>query len=152
MLEKTPLAPNLSRTAKQLYATPPRFVTMIGAAAIDKLAEVSPGGRRCILTNEEYPRIAIEAAHLLPRATKPRLLTILELAFNLKYKQLHIDTTRNLVYLRADIHRSFNHDGFLLLPTRKDLQRVIDFTLSENEPTKTYKEVRRLRLSISRPQ
>ncbi|KAJ6453821.1 hypothetical protein C8R45DRAFT_1011515 [Mycena sanguinolenta] len=143
MLEETPLAPSRSRAAKQSeYATPTtRSVTMIGAAAKDKLEEVSPGGRRCIVTNEEYPRIAIEAAHLLPRATKPHLLTKLEFAFNLKYKQLHIDTTRNLTYLKVDHHRSFDHDGFLLLPTRKDLTRVSDFTLSENEPTKTYKEV-----------
>jgi hypothetical protein len=70
MLEETPRAPSRSRA--QLYATSPtRSVTMIGAATKDKLAEVSHGGRRCIVTNEEYPRIAIEAAHLLPRATKP---------------------------------------------------------------------------------
>jgi hypothetical protein len=50
----------------------------------------------------------------------------------------------------VDQHRSFDHDGFLLLSTRKNLQRVLDFTLSENEPAKTYKEVRRLRLPISR--
>ncbi|KAJ7769058.1 hypothetical protein B0H14DRAFT_355608 [Mycena olivaceomarginata] len=89
---------------------------MIGAAAKDKLAEVSPGGRRRIVTNEEYPRIAIEAAHLLPRATKPHLLTTLEFAFNLKYKQLHIDTTRNLGYFKVDQHRSFDHDGFPFTP------------------------------------
>ncbi|KAJ7364285.1 hypothetical protein DFH08DRAFT_1073059 [Mycena albidolilacea] len=117
MLKETPRAPSRSRA--QLYATSPtRSVTMI-----------------------EYPRIAIEAAHLLPRATKPHLLTTLEFAFNLKYKQLDIDTTRNLGYFRVDQRRSFDHDGFLLLPTRKDLQRVLDLPLSENEPAKTYKEV-----------
>ncbi|KAJ7263261.1 hypothetical protein B0H12DRAFT_1321722 [Mycena haematopus] len=140
-LEATPQAP--ARAANLLYATPQArsATSSIGTRAKEKLEKVSPRKRCCIVTNEEYPRGAIEAAHLLPRAADHELLTKLEYAFNLKYKQLHIDTTRNLAYLRADQHRSFDRRGFLLLPTREVLLRIHTFTLSAKEPAKTYKEV-----------
>ncbi|KAJ7077080.1 hypothetical protein C8R44DRAFT_826501 [Mycena epipterygia] len=141
-LEETPQAP--ARAANLLYATPQAqsATSSIGTRAKEKLEKVSPRKRCCIVTNEEYPRAAIEAAHLLPRATKPDILTKLEYAFNLKYRQLHIDSTRNLAYLRADQHRSFDHKGFLLLPTTKVLERVRTFTFSKKEAGgKTYKEV-----------
>ncbi|KAJ6613795.1 hypothetical protein B0H10DRAFT_1951191 [Mycena sp. CBHHK59/15] len=109
----------------------------IGTRAKEKLEKVSPRKRSCIVTNEKFPRAAIEAAHLLPRAADHELLTKLEYAFNLKYEQLHIDTTRNLAYLRADQHRSFDRRGFLLLPTREVLLRVHTFTLSAKEAAKT---------------
>jgi hypothetical protein len=179
-LEETPQAP--ARAANLLYATPQArsAASSIGTRAKEKLEKVSPRKRCCIFTNEEFPRAAIEAAHLLPRAADHELvrfsfhhllfdslnffqLTKLEYAFNLKYKQLHIDTTRNLVYrkhsrfplhrfppnlfvfsVRADQHRSFDRRGFLLLPTREVLLRVHTFTLSAKEAAKTYKEVHRL--------
>ncbi|KAJ7802585.1 hypothetical protein B0H14DRAFT_3884503 [Mycena olivaceomarginata] len=140
--EKTP--PPRARAAIQLYATPQaRSVTSsIAAPAKAKLEKVSPGGRSCIVTNEEFPYAAIDAAHLLPRATKADLLAKLEFSFNLKYKQLHIDTTRNLAYLRADQHWSFDHKGFILLPTNADLMLVHAFTFTmDTAHIKTYKEV-----------
>ncbi|KAJ7626456.1 hypothetical protein B0H17DRAFT_563389 [Mycena rosella] len=140
-LEETPQAP--ARAANLLYATPQArsATSSIATRAKENLEKVSPRKRCCIVTNEEFPRAAIEAAHLLPRAADHELLTKLEYAFNLKYKQLHIDTTRNLAYLRADQHRSFDRRGFLLLPTREVLLRVHTFTLSAKEAAKTYKEV-----------
>ncbi|KAJ7215257.1 hypothetical protein C8J57DRAFT_1732593 [Mycena rebaudengoi] len=141
--EETPQA-HFRPAKQQVYATPQtRSATShIAPLAKDKLEKVSPRGKRCIVTNEEYPRIAIEAAHLLRRATKPGTLTHLEYAFNLKYKQLHIDTTRNLAYLRVDQHRSFDNKGFLLLPTLDVLERVKTFTFAEKKPGgPTYKDV-----------
>ncbi|KAJ6605901.1 hypothetical protein B0H10DRAFT_1956982 [Mycena sp. CBHHK59/15] len=136
-LEETPQAP--TRAANLLYATPQArsASSSIGTRAKEKLEKVSPRKRSCIVTNEKFPRAAIEAAHLLPRAADHELLTKLEYAFNLKYEQLHIDTTRNLAYLRADQHRSFDRRGFLLLPTREVLLRVHTFTLSAKEAAKT---------------
>jgi hypothetical protein len=75
-LEQTPQA--VSRAAKQLYATPQTrsIGSSIGAPAREKLEMVSPGGRRCIVTNEAFPRAAVEAAHLLPRAADHDLVQL----------------------------------------------------------------------------
>ncbi|KAJ7718755.1 hypothetical protein DFH07DRAFT_859901, partial [Mycena maculata] len=104
-----------------------------------KLVQVSPNGRRCIVTNEEAPFVTIEAAHLLPRATPHKLLTRLEFKFGLKYCQMHIDTTRNLVFLRVDQHRSFDHLGFILLPSHEVIAVLEGFTY--NPGNKTYKQL-----------
>jgi hypothetical protein len=75
-LEDTPLA--CARAAHQLYTTPQArsAISSIAALAKEKLEKVSPGRRSCIVTNEEFPRAAIEAAHLLPRATKHELVRL----------------------------------------------------------------------------
>ncbi|KAJ7867464.1 hypothetical protein B0H13DRAFT_2065373 [Mycena leptocephala] len=103
-----------------------------------KLIRVSPNGRRCIVTNETTPEVTIEAAHLLRRSTKDDLLTKLEFVFGLKFRQMHIDTTRNLVYFRVDQHRSFDNKGFLLLPERDVIEIIQDFTT--NRKGRTYKQ------------
>jgi hypothetical protein len=75
--EKTPLP--RARAEFQLYATPQaRSVTSsIAVPAKAKLEKVSPGGRSCIVTNEEFPYAAIEAVYLLPRATKADLVRLI---------------------------------------------------------------------------
>ncbi|KAJ7732061.1 hypothetical protein DFH07DRAFT_846707 [Mycena maculata] len=104
----------------------------------NKLVQVSPNGRRCIVTNEEKPLVTIDAAHLLPRATPHELLTRLEFKFGLKYRQMHINTTRNMVFLRVDHHRSFDHLGFILLPSHEVIAALEEFT--DNPRNKTYKQ------------
>ncbi|KAJ7215253.1 hypothetical protein C8J57DRAFT_283366 [Mycena rebaudengoi] len=65
-------------------------------------------------------------------------LTKLEFVFGLKFRQMHIDTTRNLVYFRVDQHRSFDNTGFLLLPERDVIEIIQDFTT--NRKGRTYKQ------------
>jgi hypothetical protein len=59
-----------------VYQTPQArsVASSIANAAREKLVQVSPNGRRCIVTNEEAPLVTIEAAHLLPRATRHELV------------------------------------------------------------------------------
>jgi hypothetical protein len=73
-LEETPQAP--TRAANLLYATPQARSASgsIGTRAKEKLEKVSPRKRCCIVTNEKFPRAAIEAAHLLPRAADHELV------------------------------------------------------------------------------
>ncbi|KAJ7177418.1 hypothetical protein C8R43DRAFT_942690 [Mycena crocata] len=133
-----------SARAASVYETPQaRSVTShIAHEAKVKLIRVSPNGRRCIVTNETTPEVTIEAAHLLRRSTKDDLLTKLEFVFGLKFRQMHIDTTRNLVYFRVDQHRSFDHKGFFLLPERDVIEIIQDFTTNRNG--RTYKQVQAL--------
>ncbi|KAJ7073932.1 hypothetical protein C8F01DRAFT_1098734 [Mycena amicta] len=104
----------------------------------NKLTDLS-GGRVCILTQESAPQVSIKAAHLVPRATSGALLAKLEFSFGLKYKQLHIDTTGNLVYIRVDLHRSFDSKGWILLPETHVIQRIQQYM--GNPGTDTYKQV-----------
>ncbi|KAJ7302597.1 hypothetical protein DFH08DRAFT_905031 [Mycena albidolilacea] len=109
----------------QLYETPDTrsHTSSIGQRVKNKLTRLS-GGRVCILTKESTPKVSIEAAHLVPRAASGTLLAKLEFSFGLHYKQLHIDTTGNLVYIRADLHRSFDNKGWLLLPETDVIKRI----------------------------
>ncbi|KAF7372381.1 HNH endonuclease [Mycena venus] len=129
-----------SARAASVYETPQaRSVTsQIAHEAKVKLIRVSPNGRRCLVTNETTPEVTIEAAHLLRRSTKDDLLTKLEFVFGLKFRQMHIDTTRNLVYFRVDHHRSFDNNGFLFLPERDVIEIIQDFTT--NRKGRTYKQ------------
>ncbi|KAJ7100122.1 hypothetical protein B0H15DRAFT_508597 [Mycena belliarum] len=132
-----------SARAASVYASPQaRSVTSqsnIAHEAEVKLIRASPNGRRCILTNDTTPKATIQAAHLLRRSTKYDLLAKLEFAFGLKFRQMNLESTRNLVYLRVDQHRSFDHQGFFLLPERDVIETVQNFTT--NRAGRTYKQV-----------
>ncbi|KAJ7893004.1 hypothetical protein B0H13DRAFT_2037729 [Mycena leptocephala] len=136
-----------SARAASVYETPQaRSVTsQIAHEAKVKLIRVSPNGRRCLVTKETTPEVTIEAAHLLRRSTKDDLLTKLEFVFGLKFRQMHIDTMRNLVYSMVDQHRSFDNNGFLFLPERDVIEIIQDFTT--NRKGRTYKQVYSLQFS-----
>ncbi|KAF7372328.1 HNHc domain-containing protein [Mycena venus] len=124
----------------QLYVTPDArsHTSSIGQRVRNKLTTLS-GGRVCILTKESTPKISIEAAHLVPRAASGTLLAKLEFSFGLNYKRLHIDTTGNLVYIRVDLHRSFDNKGWLLLPETDVIREIQEYM--QNPGAKTYKQV-----------
>ncbi|KAJ7300473.1 hypothetical protein DFH08DRAFT_1090579 [Mycena albidolilacea] len=123
-----------------LYQTPEgrSQVSAVGAPAKKKLTTVS-GGRVCIITREFGPEVSIEAAHLVPRSTPSPMLWKLEFSFGLRYRQLHIDTTRNLAYIRADLHKSFDNNGWFFLPDSDTLNKIKDYLLQR--PGMTYKRL-----------
>ncbi|KAJ7094705.1 hypothetical protein B0H15DRAFT_135837 [Mycena belliarum] len=110
----------------------------VAPRAKEKLARLC-GGRKCIVTHEASPHVGIEVAHLLPRSTDASLLAKLELAFGLRYRQMHIDTTGNLEHLKVELHRSFDHMGWFLLPELEVIEEIMKFTLAR--AGRTYKEV-----------
>ncbi|KAJ7137188.1 hypothetical protein C8R44DRAFT_768594 [Mycena epipterygia] len=122
------------------YSTPDgrSQASSVGRRAKEKLTALS-GGRICIMTRESAPEVSIEAAHLLPRSTTGKLLTKLEFSWGLRWKQLHIDSTRNLLYIRVDIHRSFDKNGWFLLPEPDILQIILNYIKDRNQ--RTYKQV-----------
>ncbi|KAJ6468753.1 hypothetical protein C8R45DRAFT_1218638 [Mycena sanguinolenta] len=127
-------------STSQLYATPDgrSYTSSIDQRVKNKLMRLC-GGRVCILTKESTPQVSIEAAHLVPRAASGTLLAKLEFSFGLNYRQLHIDTTGNLIYIRVDLHRSFDHIGWLLLPQTNVIETIQAYT--QNPNTKNYKQV-----------
>ncbi|KAJ7633811.1 hypothetical protein DFH06DRAFT_1479419 [Mycena polygramma] len=136
-LETSTRPPSLTLNA---YLTPDARSTTSSVAhrAKEKLARLC-GGRKCIVTNESAPRASIEVAHLLPRSTTATQLAILELAFGLRYRQMHIDTTGNLEHIKSDLHRSFDHMGWFLLPELHVLQQILQFSAAPDG--RTYKQV-----------
>ncbi|KAJ7619957.1 hypothetical protein DFH06DRAFT_1234517 [Mycena polygramma] len=123
-LEASTRPPSLTLNA---YLTPDARSTTSSVAhrAKEKLARLC-GGRKCIVTNESAPHASIE-------------LAILELAFGLRYRQMHIDTTGNLEHIKSDLHRSFDHMGWFLLPELHVLQQILQFSAAPDG--RTYKEV-----------
>ncbi|KAF7343725.1 HNHc domain-containing protein [Mycena sanguinolenta] len=116
-----------------------RFTTgSVAPRTKQKLAQLC-GGRKCILTHETTPHVAIDVAHLLPRSTCATDLEKLELAFGLRYRQMHIDTTGNLEHIRCDLRRSFDHGGWFLLPELRVIKEIVEFTNARDG--RTYKEV-----------
>ncbi|KAJ7232908.1 hypothetical protein C8J57DRAFT_1578435 [Mycena rebaudengoi] len=80
-------------------------------------------------------------ASSVDRRAKEKLATLTNLEFScgLQWKQFHIDTTRNLLYLRVDLHRSFDKNGWILLPDADVLQSISQHM---NDPQRrTYKQV-----------
>ncbi|KAJ7189871.1 hypothetical protein GGX14DRAFT_580302 [Mycena pura] len=122
------------------YLTPDARSTTgsVAPRAKEKLARLC-GGRKCIVTHELAPHAGIEVAHLLPRSTGATQLAKLEFAFGLRYRQIHIDTTGNLEHIKSDLHRSFDHMGWFLLPELHVIQNILQFTLAP--AGRTYKEV-----------
>ncbi|KAJ6528018.1 hypothetical protein B0H19DRAFT_1243091 [Mycena capillaripes] len=122
------------------YSTPDgrSQASSVGRRAKEKLTALS-GGRICLMTRESAPEVSIEAAHLLPRSVTAQLLTRLEFSWGLRWKQLHIDSTRNLLYIRVDMHRSFDKNGWFLLPEPDILQTILAFIKHRNQ--RTYKQV-----------
>ncbi|KAJ7622993.1 hypothetical protein B0H17DRAFT_1219090 [Mycena rosella] len=122
------------------YLTPDARSTTgsVAPRAKEKLARLC-GGRNCILTHEPAPHACIEVAHLLPRSMSATQLAKLELAFGLRYRQIHIDTTGNLEHIKSDLHRSFDHMGWFLLPELQVIQEIFQFTVAREG--RTYKEV-----------
>ncbi|KAJ6514016.1 hypothetical protein DFH09DRAFT_1333165 [Mycena vulgaris] len=123
-----------------LYRTPDgrSQVSSVGAPARKKLTTLS-GGRICVITREFAPEVSIEAAHLMPRSTPSSMLSKLEFSFGLRYKQLHIDTTRNLAYIRVDLHRSFDNKGWFFLPDSDTLNKIRDYLVQPSGIT--YKQL-----------
>ncbi|KAJ7751421.1 hypothetical protein B0H16DRAFT_1724143 [Mycena metata] len=130
-----------SVTFSNPYQTPETRSTAGSVAhrAQEKLATLC-GGRKCVVTHEIAPHPCIEVARLLPRATRGSVLSKLEFAFGLRYRQMHIDTMGNLEHIIVHLHRSFDHAGWFLLPPSDALDRIRTFMSTPGE-RRSYKEV-----------
>ncbi|QRV74609.1 hypothetical protein RhiJN_02624 [Ceratobasidium sp. AG-Ba] len=111
-------SPNWWRQARSVSQ---RTVTEEERSAVVK---TSLGGRCCLITREEHPRGAIEMSHLIPKKTQKKEIAELQYAFG---RKLDLNGRWFNLYLRADIHASFDHStdpGWILLPTRELMTEI----------------------------
>ncbi|KAL4262279.1 hypothetical protein AB1N83_006024 [Pleurotus pulmonarius] len=75
----------------------------------------------------------IEIAHVLPKSKTTHDLRFLQKTWHMKCS-LNIDSPLNLMYLRADWHRSFNRGHWVLLPAPDLLARIFgEVLVNEDE-------------------
>ncbi|KAF4583549.1 hypothetical protein EYR38_002301 [Pleurotus pulmonarius] len=101
----------------------------------EEFARFDPS-QRCALTLEPPSKLHdIEIAHVLPKSktTHDVHLRFLQEKWHMKYS-LNIDSPLNLMYLRADWHRSFNRGHWVLLPAPDLLARIFgEVLVNEDE-------------------
>ncbi|KAG9098191.1 hypothetical protein FS749_004441 [Ceratobasidium sp. UAMH 11750] len=80
-------------------------------------------GRRCLITGEEAPAIAIQMCHLIPKCTRNTEIAHLQYAFG---RKLNLNSRWFNLLLRSDIHLSFdgNPPGWALVPLEGDAQSI----------------------------
>ncbi|CAE6462390.1 unnamed protein product [Rhizoctonia solani] len=128
----SPSRPTTPRSTREtsVHITPeqnlPRPPPSISDNSKKKLTRISPLGRRCVLTGSA---LALECAHVVPRATQGQKLRQLEFAWGLKPRSFNLDTSRNLIWLESTSHSLFDrgpHWG--LLPSKQLLDEIFMHT------------------------
>ncbi|KAF4583537.1 hypothetical protein EYR38_002289 [Pleurotus pulmonarius] len=76
-------------------------------------AELSKLGQYCMLTLEPFP---IDIAHIIAKATPKFKRNLFEAAWNKELDSLDVNSLENLMYLRSDLHRTFDEGRWALLP------------------------------------
>jgi len=66
-------------------------------------------------------------AHIVQRASKPDQLSLYEYCLGCDWQTFHVDSRRNLAYLEASWHTSFDANKWLLLPDLSTLRDVESF-------------------------
>ncbi|KAJ7157083.1 hypothetical protein C8R46DRAFT_1113325 [Mycena filopes] len=113
--------------------------SFIAEVAKEKLAVVSPRGRTCLVTNDTKPSVAIEAAHLVSRSTKEELASRFGFCAGSCLTLILIQGRSINGPVRVDQHRSFDHAGFIFLPTTDVLSTMAQYMAAPNG--RTYKQV-----------
>ncbi|KAF8900756.1 hypothetical protein CPB84DRAFT_1778829 [Gymnopilus junonius] len=68
---------------------------------------------RCIIRNT---RDSTCYSHVLSRATPEHIISRLEYSWGMTYGQLNVDSSFNILRLSTDLHRSFHHRLWVLIP------------------------------------
>ncbi|CAE6434116.1 unnamed protein product, partial [Rhizoctonia solani] len=92
------------------------------------LLDTSLFGRRCLITGMEVPMSAIDMVHLIPKSTSYGRLEKLQYTFGTK---LNLNEPWNILFLRADIHTTFNAAGWALVPVAEETTRIAKMLKAE---------------------
>ncbi|KAF8900761.1 hypothetical protein CPB84DRAFT_1962349 [Gymnopilus junonius] len=78
---------------------------------LDATSELSMD--RCIIRNTGDSTCY---SHVLSRTTPEHIISRLEYAWGMNYGQLNVDSSSNIIRLSSDLHRSFHHRLWVLIP------------------------------------
>ncbi|KAI5886945.1 uncharacterized protein SCHCODRAFT_02590364 [Schizophyllum commune H4-8] len=93
----------------------------------DELAAISPKGHACIVTLEHNGNGTVENCHLLDRAcgADPDIVEGMEIIMVMERGTLDVDCPTNRVFLESKMHTAFDNGRWVLLPTVRDLRRML---------------------------
>ncbi|KIL53896.1 hypothetical protein M378DRAFT_174534, partial [Amanita muscaria Koide BX008] len=80
---------------------------------------------RCLITFEKKPNASQQAAHIVARKTSTTDLTRIEKMWQVS--NLNLDSTRNLVTLRADWNLSYDHGDWAFVPAKDILRKILKY-------------------------
>ncbi|KAF8593573.1 hypothetical protein BDV93DRAFT_529816 [Ceratobasidium sp. AG-I] len=116
--------PRTPPSQRSVYSTPKTNISRgsyVSQGAKDKLARLAPDGQRCLITLDIEP---LHCCHVVARATEHRIVHQLEYAWGVTAGELHLHTTRNMIYLRAEMHSRFDRQDWALVPTLPVLYEI----------------------------
>ncbi|KAB5594682.1 hypothetical protein CTheo_1829 [Ceratobasidium theobromae] len=127
--------PSALRTLS-VYSTPPSDISrpsQISIRAKDNLRVVSPDKALCVISRDSE---SVDCCHVLRRSTRNKYIGVLEKAWGVPQGELNIDTTQNLIFLRADFHRTFDSSNWALVPKMTVLEKItVEVVLQSNSTT-----------------
>ncbi|KII84836.1 hypothetical protein PLICRDRAFT_45638 [Plicaturopsis crispa FD-325 SS-3] len=92
-------------------------------SVVARLKKLDPDGPRCLVTNKS---VDIDFAYCVPRDLDPSTLERLEYSWNLKPQTLNTDTRYNIFPLNRHLHRLFDSDDWILLPSEEVIRSYIE--------------------------
>ncbi|KIL58429.1 hypothetical protein M378DRAFT_170589 [Amanita muscaria Koide BX008] len=116
---------------QRVAGTPPgraHTITSLTTNAKQRLHVLDSG--RCLITFEKTLSVSQQAVHIVARRTKPTDLTRIEKMWKISSSSLNLDSTKNLVTLRADWHLSYDADDWAFVPTENILRRILKYKAS----------------------
>ncbi|KAF8798826.1 hypothetical protein BYT27DRAFT_6878981 [Phlegmacium glaucopus] len=119
--------PQSRRKAKHvLRPSPPakRVQTYSSITTITKQRLHDLDSGRCLITFEKTPIASQQAAHIVARKTSMTVLKGIETMWGIS--PLNVDSTKNLVTLRADWHLSYDHNDWALVPADNILKKILE--------------------------
>ncbi|EED77977.1 predicted protein [Postia placenta Mad-698-R] len=107
--------------------TPKRRVSRksgITNGARQRAVKASRNGGACIISGLKDK--SVQQCHVLPRATHASILTSLEWWWGINKEGLNVDSSRNMVFLRGDLHVLWDRGDILIAPMPDVVNKFMD--------------------------
>ncbi|KAF9803889.1 hypothetical protein IEO21_09539 [Rhodonia placenta] len=92
--------------------------------ARQRAVKASRNGGACIISGLKDK--SVQQCHVLPRATDASILTSLEWWWGIKKEGLNVDSSRNMAFLRGDLHVLWDRGDILIAPMPDVVDKFMD--------------------------
>ncbi|KAJ7611741.1 hypothetical protein FB45DRAFT_940882 [Roridomyces roridus] len=129
--QQEPKTRKVLKVIKESPKTRVLITKSIKTQAKNLVRAIDPNSGYCILTGKLGPIVAIQFAHVTPRATKAGNLTVLEWKWGMNFFSLYIDTRFNLILLKSDWHIAMDSYQWALVPHYKIVRELHEWVLAQ---------------------
>ncbi|CCO30544.1 hypothetical protein BN14_04573 [Rhizoctonia solani AG-1 IB] len=136
-------SPPARNRSQHLDYTTPATNSIAGSQASEaakaRLSSHAPDGERCLITRDRRP---LNCSHIVARATHTNNIEELEDSWGFTTDTIHLHTSRNMIWLRADLHTTFDFGDWALVPSVPTLESILARTVmnQDEKPCPPYKE------------